>query len=157
MTSEVFDPYLRLDERGLRLTTTTMSKEWFERAHLVGDLLFVSGQTSTRDGEPVARGRIGAEVTLEQGIESAEQAMLNVLSLVHDATGDLRLWRPAKITIYGAAAPDFVPLGTVATGASQLLADVYGPLYGAHARTTISMANPANGAAVEIDAIFHRR
>lgn len=125
--------------------------------HEVGDLLFVAGQTSTRHGEPVARGRIGAEVSLEEGVQSAEQAMLNVLAVIHDATGDLRSWRPAKLTIFGAAAPDFVPLGQVANGASQLLADVYGPVYGRHARTTISMPNPANGCAVEIEAVFHRR
>lgn len=154
---EVFDPYARLEELGYELAPAKMRADWFEKSHQVGDLLFISGQTSVRNGKPVAAGRIGEEVSLEEGVESAAQAMVNVLSLIHHSTGDLRLWRPAKITIYGAAAPDFVPLGDVATGASQLLVDVYGPTFGAHTRTTVSMPNTAGGAAVEVEAIFHRR
>lgn len=153
-----FDPYARLAELGRELPSWTSRYEWFQRTHQVGDLLFTSGQVSnTPDGESVAKGRLGAEVSIEEGIESAAQAMLNVLGLIHEDTGDLRLWRPARITIYGAVAPDFTALGQCATGASQLLVDVYGPVYGAHTRTGVSMPNPANGAAIEVDAIFHRR
>jgi enamine deaminase RidA (YjgF/YER057c/UK114 family) len=153
----VFDPYTRLAELGLELPSWTSRYEWFERTHQVGDLLFTSGQVSTIGTEPVATGRLGAEVTVDEGYASARQAMLNVLGLIHDDTGDLRLWRPARITIYGAVAPDFTALGQSATGASQLLVDVFGPVYGAHARTAVTMPNPANGAAIEVDAIFHRR
>lgn len=151
------DPYVRLEELGHMLVSVKMRADWFEKAHQVGELLFVSGATSTRDGKPLHTGRIGEEVTEQQGVECAAQAMVNLLSYVHDATGDLRLWRPAKITIYGAAAPDFMPLGNVATGASQLLVDVFGPVFGAHARTTVSMPNTANGAPVEVEAVFQRR
>jgi enamine deaminase RidA (YjgF/YER057c/UK114 family) len=153
----VFDPYARLAELGHELPVAKMRADWFEKAHQVGDLLFTSGQVSTKNGEPVARGRLGDEVDIEQGVASAAQAMVNVLGLVHDATGDLRLWRPVKITIFGAVTTDFNKLGDVATGASQLLVDVYGPVFGAHARTAATMPNPANGAAVEVEAIFQRR
>lgn len=155
--SYVFDPYAELSRLGLELPSWSSRYEWFERTHQVGDLLFTSGQISAVATEPVAVGRLGAEVDIEKGIRSAQQAMLNVLGLVHEDTGDLRLWRPAKITVFGAVAPDFTALGQVATGASQLLVDVFGPVYGAHARTAVTMPNPANGAAVEVEAVFHRR
>lgn len=155
--THVFDPYAELSRLGLALPSWTSRYEWFERTHQVGDLLFTSGQISAIGTEPVAAGRLGAEVDLEQGIRSAQQAMLNVLGLVHEDTGDLRLWRPVKLTVFGAAAPDFTDMGQVATGASRLLVDVYGPVYGAHTRTALTMPNPANGAAVEVEAIFHRR
>jgi len=152
-----FDPYARLSELGHELVSAKMRADWFEKAHQVGDLLFVSGAVAMKDGKPLFSGRIGEEVTEEQGVLCAAQAMVNLLSYVHDATGDLRQWRPVKINVYGAAAPDFVPLGNVATGASQLLVDVFGPVFGAHARTTVSMPNTANGAPVEVEAVFQRR
>lgn len=155
--TNVFDPYQRLEEMGLELPSWKSRFEWFERTHQVGDLLFTSGQISSIGMAPVATGRLGAEVSIEEGVESAKQAMLNVLGLIHEDTGDLRLWRPARITIYGAVDADFTALGTCGTGASQLLVDVFGPVYGAHARTAVTMPNPANGAAIEVDAIFHRR
>ncbi|MGF3054932.1 RidA family protein [Microbacterium sp. YY-01] len=153
----VFDPYARIAELGLALPTWKSSFDWFERTHQVGDMLFTSGQISTIGTEPVARGRLGAELSVDEGYASAQQAMLNVLGLIHEDTGDLRLWRPARITVYGAVAPDFTELGKCATGASQLLVDVFGSVYGAHARTAVTIPNPANGAAIEVDAIFHRR
>lgn len=151
------DPYENLASFGLTLKAHESRFGWFLRTFRVDKLLFVSGATSVVDGAPVARGRIGAEVSLEQGVASARQAAVNLVAAVHADTGDLRRWRPVNLRIYGALDPAFERFSEVATGASQLLVDVFGELYGAHTRTGVSMPNPANGAAVEVEAIFALR
>lgn len=152
-----YDPYARLAELGLSLSVRKMRADWFAPTMRSGDLLFTSGQVSIDENGPVARGRLGAEVGVDEGQASARVAMLNVLSLVHQSTGDLRLWRPFKIVVYGATTPEFEQLSEVVNGASLLLVDVFGPEYGTHSRTGVSMVAPAHGAAVEVEAIFQLR
>lgn len=153
----VFNPYKRLDALGLKLSTRKLRAEWFDATRRSGDLLFTSGQVAhTADG-PLYRGRLGAELTIEQGQESARLAMLNVLSLVHQSTGDLRLWRAFKISVAVSATPDFAEIGDVVNGASLLLVDVFGPVFGSHARTGHSNVALAGGSAVEVEAIFQLR
>lgn len=155
--TDVFDPYRRLAELGLALETRKLRAEWFEPTRRSGDLLFTSGQISANAAGPLHSGRLGAEVSVEQGRESARLAMLNVLSLVHQSTGDLRLWRAFKISVGVACTPDFGPIGEVVNGASLLLVDVLGPVFGTHLRTGHSLVAPPGGAAVEVEAIFQLR
>jgi enamine deaminase RidA (YjgF/YER057c/UK114 family) len=153
----IFDPYKRLEELGLKLDTRKLRAEWFDATRRSGDLLFTSGQIAANADGPLYRGRLGMELTTEQGRDSAQLAMLNVLSLVHQSTGDLRLWRAFKITVACSATPDFAEIGEVVNGASLLLVDVFGPVFGAHARTGVSNIALAGGSAVEVEAIFQLR
>lgn len=155
--SEVFDPYERLKALGLALDTRKLRAEWFDATRQSGDLLFTSGQIAADANGPVASGRLGAEVSVEQGQKCAERAMLNVLSLVHQSTGDLRLWRAFKISVSLATTPEFEKIGDVVNGASLLLVNVFGPIFGAHARTGHSVVAPPGGTPVEVEAIFQRR
>lgn len=154
---EIFDPYRRLEELGLRLETRKLRAEWFNATRRSGDLLFTSGQIAANADGPLHPGRLGAELSVEQGRASAELAMLNVLSLVHQSTGDLRLWRAFKITVACSATPDFAQIGEVVNGASLLLVNVFGPVFGAHLRTGLSNIALAGGSAVEVEAIFQLR
>jgi enamine deaminase RidA (YjgF/YER057c/UK114 family) len=153
----IFDPYQRLGELGLTLDTRKLRADWFNGTRRSGDLLFTSGQIAVNADGPLHPGRLGAELTVEQGYASAELAMLNVLSLVHQTTGDLRLWRAFKITVACSATPDFSDIGGVVNGASMLLVNVFGPVFGAHARTGVSNIALAGGTAVEVEAIFQLR
>jgi len=155
--NEVFDPYERLEVLGLKLDTRKLRAEWFHATRRSGDLLFTSGQVAHNASGPLYRGRLGAELTVEQGQESAQLAMLNVLSLVHQSTGDLRLWRAFKISVAVSATPDFAEIGEVVNGASLLLVNVFGPIFGAHLRTGHSNVALAGGSAVEVEAIFQAR
>ncbi|HEY0697968.1 MAG TPA: RidA family protein [Micromonospora sp.] len=155
---EIFDPYGRLASLGLSLHTRTFRAPWFEGARRSGDLLFTSGQPALDErGEPVVRGRLGAEVGIEDGARAARQAMLNTLCIVHQVTGDLRQWRPFKISIGLATTPEFTAIGEVNNGASLLLVEVFGPHLGKHLRTGHSMVSPPGGSPVEVEAIFERR
>lgn len=154
---EIFDPYQRLAQLGHRLNTRKLRADWFNATRRSGDLLFTSGQIAIDDNGPLHAGRLGDELTTEQGRESAELAMLNVLSLVHQSTGDLRLWRAFKINVAVSATPDFAEIGEVVNGASLLLVNVFGPIFGQHIRTGFSNIALAGGSAVEVEAIFQLR
>jgi len=154
---QAFDPYERLAARNLTLSTRKLRADWFSATRQSGDLLYTSGQIANTEAGPLYRGRLGQEVSVEQGRESAELAMLNVLSLVHQSTGDLRLWRAFKISVSVSATPDFADIGEVVNGASLLLVDIFGPVFGSHARTGHSNIALAGGSAVEVEAIFQRR
>lgn len=152
-----FDPYERLAARGLELSTRKLRADWFSATRQSGDLLYTSGQIANDESGPLYRGRLGQDLTVDQGRESAELAMLNVLSLVHQSTGDLRLWKAFKISVSVSATADFEEIGEVVNGASLLLIDIFGPVFGAHARTGHSNIALAGGSAVEVEAIFQRR
>jgi enamine deaminase RidA (YjgF/YER057c/UK114 family) len=154
---QIFDPYERLEALGLKLSTRKLRADWFDGTRRSGDLLYTSGQIAINENGPLHRGHLGAELTTEQGRESAELAMLNVLSLVHQTTGDLRLWRAFKLTVSCSATPDFADIGEVVNGASMLLVNVFGPIFGAHARSGHSMSALAGGTCVEVEAIFQAR
>lgn len=76
---------------------------------------------------------------------------------MHRSTGDLRLWRAFKINVGASSTPDFSDIGEVVDGASLLLIDIFGPVFGAHARTGFSNVALSGGSAVEIEAIFQER
>jgi enamine deaminase RidA (YjgF/YER057c/UK114 family) len=117
----------------------------------VGDLLFLAGQVAMRDGELVATGRVGAEVTPEVAKTAAEVAVLNALALAQDAIGSLdRIERVARMTVYVASAPDFTGQSQVANGASDLLVYLLGES-GRHARSAVGMASLPIGSPVEVE------
>lgn len=153
----VFDPYERLTALNFKLETRKTRGDWFSFTRRSGDLLYTSGQIANTAEGPLYRGHLGREVSTQQGNECARLTMLNVLSLVHQSTGDLRLWRAFKISVQVSCTPDFAEVGEVVNGASQLLLDVFGPHFGAHARIGMSNVALAGGSPVEMEAIFQLR
>ncbi|WP_040619704.1 RidA family protein [Rhodovulum sp. PH10] len=119
-----------------------------------GRLLFVSGQLCLVDGKPVATGKLGAEVSVEQGQEAARVCAINILAQVKAALGDLdKVIRVVRLCGYVAAAPSFLDCPKVVNGASDLMVEVFGEK-GRHARTAFGVAVLPGDAAVEVDAIF---
>ncbi len=141
----------RLEERGLVLPTVSRPGGNYVPATRAGDLLFLAGQVAVRDGELVATGRVGAEVTPEVATTAAEVAVLNALAVAQDALGDLdRIERVARMTVYVASAPDFTGQSQVANGASDLLVYLLGDR-GRHARSAVGMASLPIGSPVEVE------
>jgi enamine deaminase RidA (YjgF/YER057c/UK114 family) len=126
----------------------------FVSAVRMGSLLFVSGQIS-ESGDRVLTGRLGAELTADEGRRGAELAALGLLAHVSAETGgDLAaVKRVVSLRVFVAATPDFTQHSQVANGASDLLVAVFGE-QGRHARTSIGVASLPVGAAVELDAII---
>ena len=121
----------------------------------VNNLLFISGQLPiSADGEMV-KGKIGKDLTLEDGQKAAKLCVVNILSQVNKAMlGDLsKVKNCIKITGYVNSTEDFKDQPKVINPASETLSEVFGDL-GKHTRAAVSTNALPLGAAVEIDAIF---
>ena len=120
-----------------------------------GNLLFVSGQVCVNnDGKLVAKGKLGAGVTIEQGRTAAHGCAINLLAQVKAALGDLdKVVRVVRLGGFINSAPDFLDGPKVLNGASDLMVTAFGDK-GRHARTTVGVASLPSDAAVEVDAIF---
>ena len=120
-----------------------------------GNLIFISGQVSFDKNGQLIKGKVGSELTLEQGQEAAKACAVNILSQIKKAcNGDLRKVKSCvKITGYVNSKSDFVDQPKVINGASELIASVFEDK-GKHARAAVSVNSLPLGAAVEVEAIF---
>ncbi len=122
-----------------------------------GGCLFVSGQLPFGgDGAlaPGHVGKVGAEVSEVEAARAAELSALNCLAQAKVALGDLgRIGRCVRLGGFIHCAPDFIRLAAVMNGASDLVGAALGAI-GAHARSTIGVAQLPLGACVEVEAIF---
>ncbi|MGB9886837.1 MAG: RidA family protein, partial [Moorellales bacterium] len=116
-----------------------------------GNLVFVSGQLCLVKGEVRYRGKVGAELTVEQGYEAARLATLNALAVLRAELGDLDRVRRV-VRIFGAvnSAPGFNRQPQVVNGASDLLVEVFGEA-GRHARTAVGVSELPMDSAVEVE------
>ena len=121
--------------------------------HLDGQL-FVSGQLPMQDGQVAVAGKLGADLTLEQGEAAARLCLLNVLAQAKAALRDLdRIVQCLRLNGYINTSSDFVDHSKVINGASNLIVEIMGEK-GRHTRIAVGCASLPLGAAVEIDAIF---
>ena len=140
----------KLVSMGLELPATQPSPAGRAGAVKIGNILFVGGHTPG----PSHRGKLGAEITIEQGYEGARQACLACLADVKAVVGDLdKVKRVAKLLCMVNSTPDFVQQPLVANGATDLLSQLYGDA-GAHARSAVGMGSLPNGACIEIEMIL---
>jgi enamine deaminase RidA (YjgF/YER057c/UK114 family) len=120
-----------------------------------GNLLFVSGQICVNaEGKLIAKGKLGAGVTTEQGNAAAHGCAINLLAQVKAAIGDLdKVVRVVRLGGFVNSAPDYLDGPKVLNGASDLMVAVFGDK-GRHARTTVGVASLPGDAAVEVEGIF---
>ncbi|MEP9355586.1 RidA family protein [Xanthobacter sp. KR7-65] len=125
---------------------------------LSGKLLFVSGQVCyTPDGSLIAKGKLGADVTLERGVLAARQCAINLLMVARLALGELdAIARVIRLGGFVNSDPGFEQGPTVLNGASDLMVATFGEA-GRHARTTVGVAALPGAAAVEVEAVFEVR
>ena len=120
-----------------------------------GNLLVISGQVCFGpDGKLIAKGKLGAGVSIEQGTAAARGCAINLLAQVKAAIGDLdKVVRVVRLGGFINSAPDFLDGPKVLNGASDLMVAVFGDK-GRHARTTVGVASLPADAAVEVEGIF---
>lgn len=131
----------------------------FERARIVDDMAYVSGHGPTDEhGRVLVIGRLGRDVTTEEGYEAARRVVAACLgSLSHVLDGDLdRIDHVVKILAFVNSAPDFHDQPKVVNGFSELLLEVLGER-GRHARSAIGTSNLPNNMAVEVEMIVKLR
>lgn len=146
------DVYARLAELGLTLPEVVPPLAAYVPAVQSGNHVFVSGQLPMVDGQLAATGKVGAEVTPEQGAELARVCALNALAAVDALVGLGRLVKLVKVTGFVASAPGFTGQPAVINGASNLFGDVLGEI-GRHARSAVGVAELPLGAPVEVEII----
>ena len=121
----------------------------------IGNLLFISGQLPiTTDGK-ITKGKIGKDLSLEDGQKASRQCVINILAQANKAmNGDLeKIKNCIKITGYVNSTDDFIDQPKVINPASEILSTIFGDK-GKHTRAAVSANSLPLGAAVEIDAIF---
>jgi enamine deaminase RidA (YjgF/YER057c/UK114 family) len=124
----------------------------------VGELLFVSGHGPVKDGELIYRGKLGRDMDVPTGQESARLVMLNMLATIKAHLGELdRIVRVVKLLVMVNSTPDFGEQPAVANGASDLLVEIFGEARGKHGRSAVGMGALPLGISVEIEGIFHVR
>ncbi len=119
-----------------------------------GDLVFISGMLPLKDGKLISQGKLGAEVTVEEGALLARVAAINGLAVLRAAAGSLdNVTRCVKVTGYIASAPGFTDQPKVINGASDLMAEVFGEA-GLHARAAVGANELPMDTPVEIEFVF---
>lgn len=143
----------RLNELGLTLPVPPKPVANYLPVVRVDDLLFLSGVLPSQDGQLVMTGKIGHNLSIEQGVEAARVAVLNGLSIIRSTTGSLdQVKQIVKMVGYIASGPGFVDQPQVLNGASDLLVSLFGDA-GRHARVAVGAAELPRHAPVEIDLI----
>jgi len=118
-----------------------------------GNIIFVSGQLPIEKGKLKYKGKVGSDISLDDGVHASKIAAINILSVMKQELGDLdKINRILKLTGYVASAPGFDMQAKVVDGASELFYQVFGE-NGIHARAAVGVFELPLGAPVEIEAI----
>jgi enamine deaminase RidA (YjgF/YER057c/UK114 family) len=146
----------RLKEKNITLPQPATPVANYVGAVRVGTLLFVSGHGPVRaDGKPRTRGKVGRELTIEQGYEVAREVGLSMLATVRASLGSLdRVKRVVKVLGMVNSADGFGDQPRVINGFSDLMVEVFGEAIGKHARSAVGMAELPMGIPVEIEMVL---
>ncbi|MCA9472206.1 MAG: RidA family protein [Nitrospirales bacterium] len=144
----------RLSTLGITLPPAPKPVATYVPACLAGDLLFVSGVLPFQDGKLTITGKLGDTVTVEQGYQAAQTAVLNGLAIVQQELGTLeRVRQVVRMTGHVASASGFSEQPAVINGASDLLEKIFGQ-NGRHARLALGAAELPLHAPIELELII---
>jgi enamine deaminase RidA (YjgF/YER057c/UK114 family) len=145
----------RLKELKLELPPAPKPVAVYRPLVVVGNMAYVSGHGPLKADKSLITGRVGTDLTLDQGKAAARQVGLAILATLRDQLGSLdRVKRLVKVLGMVNSAPDFLDHPKVINGCSELFAEVWGPENGLGARSAVGMGPLPGNIAVEIEAIF---
>lgn len=140
----------RLKEKNITLPTPVVPAGTYVGAVRVGNLLFVSGHGSWR-----GRGKVGKDLTLEQGYQAARDVGLSLLATTRAALGSLdKVKRVVKVLGMVNSAPGFTDQVKVMNGFSDLFVEIFGEAIGSHARSAVGVAELPFNIPVEIEMVL---
>ncbi|WP_417792799.1 RidA family protein [Terasakiella pusilla] len=146
-------PEEKLASLGLVLPTAPTPLAQYRPARLVGNTLYLSGQIPRNPDGSFILGRLGRDISIEEGYEAARNVGLQLLSVIKSVVGELsRVEAIAKVNGMVNAEPDFLDHAKVINGCSDILVEILGEA-GYHARSAVGMGSLPLGVAVEIEAI----
>lgn len=145
----------RFSSLGLSLPPAPKPVAVYRPLVIHGGLAYVSGHGPLKEDRSLITGRVGADLTLEEGKAAARQVGLAILATLREQLGSLdRIRRLIKVLGMVNSAPDFLDHPKVINGCSELFAQVFGDEYGIGARSAVGMGPLPGNIAVEIEAIF---
>ncbi len=143
----------RLADLGIALPEAAAPVASYVPAVEANGLLHISGQISFAEDGSLITGRLGENVSLEDGQAAARRCGIMLLAQMKKALGSLdRVDRVVKLGVFVNSAADFTDQPKVANGASELMQDVFGEA-GRHARSAVGVPTLPLGVAVEVDAV----
>ena len=141
----------RLSELGIALPAAPAPAANYVPYVIVGNMLYISGQIST------TKGRLGDDLSTQQGADAARSCGLALLAQASAALGTLdRVKQVVRLGGFVTSTPDFTEQPEVANGASDLFVMLFGDA-GKHARAAVGVPALPRGVAVEVDALFQLR
>lgn len=144
----------KLASLNLTLPAVTMPAANYVPYVINNGLAYFSGTLPMLEGKPQFVGKVGKEFTIEQGQECARICVLNILSHLKNAIGDLgKVKRLIRVGVFVNSAAGFTDQPKVANGASDLMVALFGE-NGKHARFAVGVSELPFGVAVEVDATF---
>ncbi|MFH7043508.1 RidA family protein [Paucibacter sp. JuS9] len=145
--------YEKLKELGIELPPVGVPVAAYVPFVQSGKLVFLSGHIAKKDGKPWV-GQLGRDTDTATGQAAARAIAIELLGTLHAAVGDLnKVKRIVKLVSLVNSTGDFTEHHLVTNGASELMAQVFGPQIGAHARAAFGVAQIPMGACVEIDMV----
>jgi enamine deaminase RidA (YjgF/YER057c/UK114 family) len=157
MNTELFscDAERRLASLGVALPPIPSARARYVQYHTTGALVYISGQGPAFADSAPSYGKVGKELTVEEGADAARRAALNLLAVLKEACGgDLRRVKQCvRLNGYVNSAPGFVQQPTVIDGATDLLFLVFGDS-GLPTRVAVAAPDLPFNVSIEIDAIF---
>ena len=144
-----------LNKLGLKLPEAKAPVGNYVATKIVGNLLYISGQISISENGELIKGKIGKDLSVDDGYKAAERCGLSIISQAKVAChGDLsKIKSCVKLTGFVNSIDSFTEQPKVINGASDLIASVFGKA-GMHTRAAVSVNSLPLGVSVEVDAIF---
>jgi enamine deaminase RidA (YjgF/YER057c/UK114 family) len=143
----------RLSQLGIELPPVAAPVASYVPVVVSNGFAFVSGQVAMEEGEPLFQGRLGAEVSLEDGAAAARRCALQALAALKAELGSLdRIARIVKLTVWVASTEEFTDQPKVANGASDVLGEIFGDR-GKHARAAVAAPALPLGVPVEVEVL----
>ena len=145
----------KIDELKIKLPEAKAPVGSYVATKISGNLLFISGQISISDGGDLIKGKVGKELSTQDGYEAAKRCGLSIVAQAKVACdGDLsKIKSCVKLTGFVNSTEDFIEQPKVINGASDLIATIFGDA-GMHTRAAVSTNSLPLGVSVEVDAIF---
>lgn len=142
----------RLTELGIELPQVVAPLAAYVPAVRTGTLVYTAGQLPISEGELLATGKVGAEVSADEAKTLARQCALNALAAIDALVGIDSVVKVVKVVGFVASAPEFGGQPAVINGASELFGEVFGDA-GAHARSAVGVSELPRNAPVEVEVI----
>ncbi len=148
-----YDPEERLEELNITLPSPPQPVANYVNGVRAGNLIFLAGKGPKRSDGTEITGKLGADVSIEEGYEGARLTAINQMAVLKAMLGDLKkVKRIVKVLGMVNSDPSFIDQPKVINGFSDLMVDVFGER-GKHARAAVGMVSLPRGQAVEIELV----